>query len=73
MAKMRTLLVIYACTVWGKGGRGEGRGGGGGGGGEKGGGGAQQMIDWLPAAIRHISAESPETTKGRERERQTDI
>jgi hypothetical protein len=43
-------------------GRGRGRG--------KGGGGAQQMIDWLPAAIRHISAESPETKRGREIDRQ---
>jgi hypothetical protein len=60
--------VLYACAVWGKGG-GEGRG-------ERGRGrgrGAQQMIDWLPAAIRHISAESPETKRGREIDRQTDI
>jgi hypothetical protein len=50
-----------------RGGGGEGRGGEGGG--ERGGGGAQQMIDWLPAAIRHISAESPETKRGREIDR----
>ncbi len=63
--------VLYGEREGG-GGEGGGRGGGGEGGRGRGRE-AQQMIDWLPAAIRHISAESPETKRGREIDRQTDV